>query len=136
MAGLRIGYGVGHPSIIHNLRKVQCTFPVDCVSVAFAEEILDNIEVEDKLYKEFQRGKEYITKCLEEEGIEYHMGESNFVLIKCNKKIINKLKELRVLVKGNFNQGILKDYVRVTIGSKDQMEVFWCNFLKVVKYCD
>jgi len=132
LAGLRIGYGVAHPSIIHNLKKVQHTYPVDCFAVAFAEEILDHPELEEKLYNKFIEGRKYLIKNLEQEDIPYHVGEGNFILIKCNQEIVEKLKQLRILVKGN----IFDDYIRVTLGHKQAMETFWCNFMKVVKYCD
>lgn len=132
LAGLRIGFGLAHPEIVKNINKVQHSYPIDCVAVAFAEEILDHPELEEKLYNKFIEGKNYIINNLEAEGITYHVGESNFVLIKCKQDVVEKLRQLRILVKGN----IFDEYIRVTIGDKQTMETFWCNFLKVVKYCD
>lgn len=132
LAGLRFGFGLAHPSIIENLRKVQCTFPVNIFAVKFAEAIFDNYEIYDDLYNAFLEGKKYIIKKLEEEGIEYHVGKANFILIKCKQDVIEKLKERNILISGNFEQDILKDYIRVTIGNKDSMKYFFDNFIEVV----
>ena len=128
LAGLRIGFALAHPSIIENLRKVQSTYPVDCVAVTFAEEILNHSEIEKQIYDKFIEGKKYIIGKLKSNNITYHVEKGNFILVKCDQKIVDKLKDARILVKGNFKQDILKDYIRVTIGDKEAMKTFWYHF--------
>jgi histidinol-phosphate aminotransferase len=45
LAGLRIGFGLSNSNIIETLRKVQVTYPVDCISVAFAQEVLNDPKI-------------------------------------------------------------------------------------------
>jgi len=132
LAGLRIGFGVSNQNIITDLRKVQMTYPVDCVSVAFAREVLDDPKIEYYLYDRFNKGKLYLINKLNEHNMEYHVGNANFILIKCNQDVVEKLKDARILIKGGFKQDILKDYIRVTLGDENSMKTFWHHFERYV----
>jgi len=135
LAGLRLGYALAHPSVINTLKKVQLSFPASYFAVAFAEEFLDDSYIEVQLYADFMRGATYLINSLDVEGVDYHFGHGNFVLIKCDQKIVDELKKKNVYVKGNFKQDILKEYIRVTLGHKEQMERFFCEFIKARKKC-
>jgi histidinol-phosphate/aromatic aminotransferase/cobyric acid decarboxylase-like protein len=70
----------------------------------------------------------YIRDKLKKANIDHHIGEGNFVLIKCKQSIVEKLRDSKILVKGNFTHPLLKDYIRVTIGDVDSMKTFWSHF--------
>lgn len=127
IAGLRIGFALSHPSIVNNIKKVQLTYPVSSFAVAFAEELLDSRIIQE-LYNKFIEGKTFIVDKLKNEGIPFHIGEGNFLLIHCDNSIIDKLKKRKILVSGNYRQDILKGYIRVSIGHKENMKLFWNGF--------
>lgn len=134
LASLRVGYGIACPKIIENLRKVQLTFDLNGVAVDFVNRIVDDKEYIDRVSKEYNDGKKYILSKLEENRVEYHKTEANFVLIDCSKsveKIKSELYKRKILVSAGFKQSILKKYIRVTIGSKKHMEHFWKEFIDI-----
>ena len=56
-------------------------------------------------------------------------GSGNFVLINVNggkraEKIVKLLFREKVLIKGGFKEPCLENYIRVSVGSVKQMEVF------------
>ncbi|MGE5583278.1 MAG: hypothetical protein ACM3X9_12190, partial [Bacillota bacterium] len=82
---------------------------------------------------DFNEGKKYIITRLIQGNIEHNTGNANFILIKCGQRvneIADKLKKEKVLVYTNSHD-CLRDYIRVTIGNKDVMSVFWRKFIKI-----
>lgn len=137
MASLRLGYAAAYSEIIENLRKVKPTYDVNGLAALFAEGLLDRPDIIQGLIKSTNEGREFLTKRLSEEGIEFKDSCANFVLIKCNGRsdeIISRLKESNILVGGNFKQDLLKDYIRITVADKFIMDEFWRSFLSIWRY--
>lgn len=136
IASLRLGYAVACPAIIENLRKVKPTFDVNGLAALFAEEILDNSAIIKEMIKKTGEGKKYLIEKLGKEDIEYKMGYTNSVLIKCYNRvdeIIGRLKKKHILVSGNFKQDFLSDYIRISMGDKKNMQKFWRCFIDIWK---
>ncbi|MDP2939804.1 MAG: histidinol-phosphate transaminase [Candidatus Omnitrophota bacterium] len=134
MAGLRIGYAAANPKIIKNLKKVRPTYDVNGIAALFAEEILDDRAILKSLLVETKKGKRYLIKQLNENGISYRDGYANFILIKCEINpltIANKLRQDNILVGFGFEQLFLRDFIRVTLGDKKSMIQFWGSFIKI-----
>ena len=131
LASIRFGFGLSNPSVINDLRKMQKTFPVNGIAVAFAETLLDNSYMFEEMYNKFIEGRDFLINMLESEGISYCCGDGNFILIKNSSDIVEKLRKKKILVQGNFKQDILRDYIRVTIGEKKHMMDFWNVFMGV-----
>jgi histidinol-phosphate aminotransferase len=133
MASVRLGYAAAHPRIIENLIKVKPTFDVNGVAVLFGEAILDHPGIIAKLIKSAEEGRSFLINKLKNWKITFINGKANFILIKTGKKTnktISMLAHNKILVGGDFEQPFLKDYIRVTIGAKPQMEKFWKVFIK------
>lgn len=131
LPSLRIGYVASCYSIINNLRATQLTFDVNSIGVIVANNILDSKTCIKELVSKYNDGKEYILSKLKEQGIKTHTTDTNFILIDCGKhadKIKDALYTHNILVGAGFKQDILKKYIRVTIGEKEQMEHFWKEF--------
>jgi len=133
IAGLRIGYAVGSKAIISSLEKIRQTFNVNTVSLLFAEEILLENGLIDRLVEIELEGRNFILEKLEKSGRKTYAQNGNYVFFKplTNKiDVIEKLKENKVLVRG-YSVPILEDYIRISTGSKEIMEKFW-NILQIV----
>lgn len=135
MASVRLGYAASCPEIIKNIKKVKPVFDVNGLAILFGEKLLENSQIIDNLIKSFYEGKDYLVKKLRGEGIEFKEGLANFILIKCRRPqdIIKEAKEKKILLGGNFKEVFLKDYIRVTIGSKTVMQHFWKVFIDIYK---
>lgn len=137
MAALRLGYAAASAPVIENLRKVRPTFDINGLAVRFGERLLDHPEVIQALIRETMAGKDFLAQKLAAAGIQYRDGDANFVLINCNGKVDDIVKELaeeKILVSGGFRNESLKDYIRVTVAKKELMEEFWPVFIKIWKH--
>jgi histidinol-phosphate aminotransferase len=136
MAALRIGYAAASPSIIESLRKVKSTFDVNGLAVMFVEKLLDNGYVIEYLISQVNEGKRFLLNKLTDTQISYRDGMANFVLIKCpdmTEDIVLQLAERNILVAAGFQQEIMKDYLRVTVGSVKIMTEFWAEFQQIME---
>jgi histidinol-phosphate aminotransferase len=77
--------------------------------------------------KEIIRTREYTKKELEKLGFVVLDSRANFLFAKSDKisgkDLYLKLKENGVLVR-HFDKEIIKDYNRITIGTREQMDIF------------
>ncbi len=132
LAAARLGYAAASPAIIENLRKVQPTYDVNGVAVALAEKLLDRPEIITHLIKGTAAGKEFLLQKLALAGIDHRAGEANFILIRCNNRLPELIKILaaeNILVGGGFSHPHLQNYLRVTVGRREIMEIFWEKFI-------
>jgi histidinol-phosphate aminotransferase len=136
MANLRVGYAAAAPEIIENLNRVKPSFDVDGVAALFASKLLARPEIMRSMIRHTKKGSDYLCAMLKKEGIEHIAGNTNFILIKCGvavSDIMRKLALRGIFVSGNFKQPFLKEYLRVTISNKVQMQFFWKDFIKIWK---
>jgi len=130
IAGLRIGYAVGSERIIWYLEKIRQTFNVNTVSLLFAQAILEEDGLIEKLVDIELEGRKYIINKLKESGRDIYAQNGNYVFIKCKtdkQQVIDKLLEKKILVRG-YSVSVLSDYIRISTGSKQAMEKFWEAF--------
>jgi histidinol-phosphate aminotransferase len=135
-AATRLGYAAASPKIIEDLRKVKPTYDVNGFAVLVGEKIMDSPDIIRDLVRSTDDGKKYLVEELSREGIEHSEGQANFVLIKCDERVeevLKKLAEKNILVNGKFKQDFLKDYIRVTVGSRPAMKRFWDSFIGIWK---
>ena len=134
IAGLRIGYLVSTPEIIKTLYNSKPTYAVNCIALRFAENIISNKTLINQMIETEAEGRKYIIDLLKENNIHYYAQNGNYVFIGCKgcvEETVKKLAENGVLVKSYGNQPLLKDYIRISTGSKAIMDKFWKIFVKV-----
>lgn len=131
IAGLRIGYAVSAPEIIHNLFNAKTSFNVNTVALRFAEEIIQDQGLIDRLIAIEKEGREYVIGYLKEKNIPHYAQNGNYVFIyvgKNAKKMVEVLAENKVLVKYYEDNPMLCEYIRISTGSKKVMEQFIREF--------
>ena len=130
LAGLRVGYVLGNAELIRCLTNSMGTYNVNAVGLLFAEELLRHPEIEMELVKSEKEGREYLLDRLNGTGYEHYARNGNYVLIRSKsapEMVASRLRKRGVLIK-TYGGGILKDWIRVTTGSKSVMERFWKEF--------
>ena len=131
LAGCRLGYIMGMSEHIELIQKLCTPHNVNAIALLFAEKILSNDFILDKLKTEFQEGETHIIKFLKENDYQFKHEHGNFVFIKPKnvtpEKIISEMKKHKILIKEYKNVGNLGDCLRVTIGNYDCMDkfIFW-----------
>lgn len=129
LAGGRLGFGIGSKALIRDLNTIKySTNPYNVNSLTAAAGIgslLDDDYIKENCNKIIQN-REYLVNELKK--LDFTMTDSlaNFIFAKhstiSGKDIYLKLKEKGVLVR-YFDKERLKDYTRITIGSREQLDV-------------
>lgn len=137
-AGMRLGYIVSSPEIVNYVTTVKNSlnhFPIDSVAqiagIAACQDLPYYCECAKKVVQE----RESFENFLKEIGWEYVPSKTNFVLAKnpnvSGKKVYDEIKKQGILVRHFDTKGI-EDYVRITIGTKEQMNALK-NAIKNIK---
>lgn len=126
LAGMRCGYAVADKTLIDGLESVKDCFnsyPVDRVCQAVCAAAISDTEyyAEKNALVIFER--ERVTKELKKYGFYVIESKANFIFAKSDKlsgeKVYEKLRARGVLVR-HFKKDKIRDFCRITIGSKEQ----------------
>ena len=119
LAGLRVGYGVGHPDLIGELHKTREPFNVNMLSQAAAIACLEHWdEVEGRKLRNREQ-LEWMEKELGRLGLAVVPSQTNFVLVRCEGKAGRITKDLLhkgVIVRPMAAFGLGEGALRISIG--------------------
>jgi histidinol-phosphate aminotransferase len=128
MAGLRLGFLAGSEGWLGQLEKLRLPYNVGVLPQLVAEKLLVHHEVLLQQAEQIKRDRAKLYQQLNEiAAVKVYTSEANFLLFRvANAAVIfNGLKQRGVLIK-NLNGGhpMLKDCLRVTVGTPDENERF------------
>ena len=135
MAGMRIGYAISNQTLIQYLNDVKYSFnsyTMNQTAIACGvESVLDQVYFEEQTAKIIET-REWTKEELSKLGFEFPDSKANFIFAKHPKfdakEMFEALKKENIYVR--FLGGSrIKDYLRITIGTKSEMEVL-LSFLK------
>ncbi len=128
LAGARLGFGIGSAELIADLNTIKySTNPYNVNRMTSAAGIG---AVEDNDYymqncKTIAQNREYTKAELAKLGFETLDSKSNFIFTRNDKigggEYYLTLKKMGILVR-HFTKPLISDYVRITIGTKEQMD--------------
>ncbi|MFX0006893.1 MAG: histidinol-phosphate transaminase [Promethearchaeota archaeon] len=133
LASLRMGYALADAEIIKQMNRVKLPYNTNYLGqVAALSSIRYNnkiIEQNKKIIEERKRVTEELNKY---KGINVLPSDANFIFIKFEDKsktlkFVWDLKELKVLVK-HFSKPRLYNYIRATISTKEENDIFLNKF--------
>ena len=123
LAGLRLGYGIGHPDVIAALEKVREPFNINSVAQAAALAALDDAEHIDRTRANNHHGLVFLQQAFKDLGLEYLPSAANFILVKVGdgQRVFIELQKLGVIVRpmGGYQ---LPGWVRITVGTPPENE--------------
>lgn len=127
LAGLRVGYALGHPALIDGLRRAKDSFnsyPLDRLAIVGATAALNDEAYFKKTIREVMRVRDAFTKDLQALGFAVTPSYTNFVfarhpLVK-GETLFTLLRARGFLVRRFAKPGI-EDFLRITIGTSEQM---------------
>ena len=129
-----MGVIISNPEIIHYVKNARLSFDANSIALLFAERILDHPEMVEELIRIENEGKAYTLEELRKKGYECRDCRGNFIFVKPHhnaKEVAERLeKENQVLVHPYGNE-LLKDDIRVSVGSKEAMKIFLDAFFEV-----
>ena len=132
LAGLRVGYGLGHPDVIDLMNRVRHPFNVNLPGLAAAEAALDDAEFLARSYALNAAGMAQLLTGLAELKVETVPSKGNFLLAKVGDaaRINAELLKRGVIVRPVANYG-LPEFLRVSVGLAGQN----ARFLEALKAC-
>ncbi len=133
LAGLRIGYALGYSEVVNRISRVTGPYDVNSFAVIAALAALSDQPYVDNYINEVLIARRWIKEQLVNAGSRHHLGGGNYLLIwprRDVQEIENCLKSEGILVRSMTNKPLLTGSLRVSIGTKEQMQFFWKIFLK------
>ncbi len=127
LAGARIGFAISNAELISDMCKMKFSFNpynLNRLSIIAGKESMLDTEYFDKCIAQIIANREYTVNELEKRGFTIPDSKANFIFAKHNtlsgEDYFNELRKRNIVVR-YFSKERIKDYVRITIGSKEQM---------------
>ena len=139
LAGARLGFAIGNEALIRDLNTIKYSTNPYNVNRMTAAAGLAALR-EDTYYRanarSIQENRRYTSEGLRAMGFELPDSSANFVFARHpairGGELYRRLKARGVLVR-HFNKARIENYIRVTIGTREQMSVFLRETEAIIK---
>ncbi|MBR1686170.1 MAG: histidinol-phosphate transaminase [Clostridia bacterium] len=139
LAGMRVGFAVGSPELIGYLRRVRDSFnsyPLDRLAQAAAEAAMRDSGYMRKQCEKIIDSRDWAIRKLRENGVTVLDSQTNFLFVKADETdasgIQKSLREAGILVR-HFKAGRLNPYLRISIGTQEEMEQVVDKLLSLIR---
>ncbi|MBP2238975.1 histidinol-phosphate aminotransferase [Sinorhizobium kostiense] len=127
-AGIRVGFGLGHPEVIGRLRNMQNMFNMNVIGHAVGVSILAHRTAYAENHRHIKYERVRVNFALSQLGFSVTPSHTNFLLVRVPAGRDGTwwqtcLKQKKILVAVLPDEG-LEDCIRVSIGTKPQMDAF------------
>lgn len=136
LAGLRLGYGIGHPELISILEKIRQPFNINSIAQAGALAALDDEEHLTKTKSNNTAGLEFFNGELRRLGIDYVPSSANFVLAKvgAGARVFAELQKRGVITRPMAGYQ-LPEWIRFSVGTDAENKRCVAALEDVLKPC-
>jgi len=121
LAGLRLGYGIGHPDLVAEFEKIRQPFSINAVAQAGALAALDDTAHAQKTRRINSRGLKFYERAFRKLGLEFIPSSANFILVRVGEgqRVVIEMQRLGVIVRpmGGYQ---LPEWIRISIGTPKQ----------------
>lgn len=138
LAGLRIGYAMGNSELIKAMDDVRFSFnsyPMTKISVAAGAAAIRDTVYFKETTKKIIETREWTKKELNRLGFTFADSETNFIFAAHQSAdadiIFNKLREKHIFVR-HFNAPRIDNYLRISIGTEEEMKYFITELEKII----
>lgn len=138
LAGLRVGYAIGHPDLIEGLERIKNSFnsyPIDRLAMVGAVAAVEDTAHLAEISRKVQASREKLVAELNQLGFKTLPSQANFVLTKHplhdGAKIFAELREYGIIVR-HFKTPRIDQYLRITIGKDDECQQLVDALRKIV----
>ena len=135
MAGMRIGYAMGNPALIQAMKDVKesiNSYTMNTESILIGAASLEDEEYFQENIKKVMNTRAKTKEGLEKLGFDVKESCTNFLFAGHKdvpaKEMFEKLREKGIFVR-YFNKPRICDYLRITIGTREEMQTLF-DFLK------
>lgn len=129
LAGLRIGFAISNDRLIYEINKVLPPYNMSDLVAEFAVVAMSHKKRASDTIKQIINMREDFKLFLKNQNFEVFESQTNFLTFTTPyaQKIYNKAREKDYNFK-YYTSGFLKDYIRLSIGTKEEME----NLKKII----
>lgn len=138
LAGLRVGFALGSPDLIEGLMRIKDSFnsyPVDRLALVGAKAAIEDTAYFEETRKKIIQTRTWVMKELENRGFHVLPSAANFVFVThptvAASKLYEKLREQHIFIR-YFGKPPIEDYVRISIGTDEEMKHFFHYLDKIV----
>lgn len=132
LAGLRVGLGLAHPSVIRVLDKVRDSYNVDALAQAGAQAALEDQAYFTAIIQKIKRIRDYYRADYEQRGWFTYPSQANFLFTRpvdtagnygpeVAQSLFEFLKENQILVRYFPKSPLTDAFLRISIGTEDEM---------------
>ena len=139
MAGARLGFAAGSAALVKDLDAMKFSinpYNINSMTMAMGLGILEDEEQTRANCRAIMENREYTVSALEKLGFSVLPSKANFIFAVSEKiggkELYLKLKERGVLIR-HFDKPGIDAYTRITIGTKEQMDVFLQNVREILE---
>jgi histidinol-phosphate aminotransferase len=129
LAGLRVGYALGHPDLIEGLNRVKDSFnsyPLDRLAIAGAVAAMEDVAWFEQTCQRVISTRERMVAGLQARGFEVLPSAANFVFARHpghdGAKLAAGLREQRVLVRHFRKPERITQFLRISVGTEAQTD--------------
>jgi len=121
LAGLRIGYGIGHPELVTAFEKVRQPFNTNSIAQAGALAALEDTGHIRHTRANNTAGLKLFTEAFIRMGLQFVPSAANFVLVRVGdgQGVFDALQKQGIIVRpmGGYQLG---EWIRITVGTSEQ----------------
>ncbi|HTJ00264.1 MAG TPA: histidinol-phosphate transaminase [Dongiaceae bacterium] len=118
LAGLRIGYGIGHPDLVAAFEKIRQPFNLNAMAQAGALAALDDAAHVRQTRQNNFGGLDFFAQAFRRLKLEFIPSAGNFILVRVGEgqRVFNELQKAGVIVRpmGGYQLG---EWIRISIGT-------------------
>jgi histidinol-phosphate aminotransferase len=121
LAGVRLGYAIGHPDFVAELNKVRQPFNINSLAQAGALAALDDRAHVEKTRRLNAQGQKFYEREFRKSDLEFIPSSANFILVRVGEgdRVFNELQKQGIIVRpmGGYQ---LPEWIRISIGTPEQ----------------
>lgn len=141
MAGARLGYGIACKELIADLNTVKYStnpYNVNSMTMAAGVGTLLDADYTKQNCRSIMENRAYAAAEMKKLGFEMTDSRANFLFAKHpridGKTIYSELRARGILVR-HFDKPLISDYNRITVGSREQMEILIQTLRTILEAC-
>jgi histidinol-phosphate aminotransferase len=135
IAALRLGFAIGHPTILDRLRRVTGPYDINMFAVVAGKAALGDPGHMQRYVAEVLAAKAWTAEKLARLRVRHFAGGGNYMLVwppgDCTA-VVQALRERGILVRSMVGKPVIDGSFRLTIGTREDMQRFIGAFSSVI----
>ena len=134
LAGLRIGFGIGHAAVVDRISRVTGPYDINSFAVTAAFAALKDQAYVDGYVEQVIDARRWMAEQLQAAGVRHHVEGGNYLLLWPQQppaEVDQALRQAGILVRAMTGKPLIDGSLRVSIGTLEQMQRFWAAYQRI-----